>query len=51
MYKTFVDFRTKGKVYFYKGDSIIQAMRTQRELLKKYKDNSEVVAIGYEIPK
>lgn len=48
MYKTFVDFRAKGKVYFYEGDSIIRAMRTQGELIKKYKDNSEVVAIGYE---
>lgn len=51
MYKTFVDFRTKGKQYFYEGDDIIKAMRTQAELIKKYKNNSEVEAIGYEIPK
>lgn len=51
MYKTFVDFRTKGKQYFYQGDDIIKAMRVQADLLKQYKNNDEVVAIGYEIPK
>ena len=51
MYKTFVDFRTKGKQYFYEGNDIIMAMRKQAELLKKYKSDSDVVAIGYEIPK
>ena len=49
MYKTFVDFRTKGKQYFYQGDDIIKAMRVQADLLKKYKNNPEVEAIGYEV--
>ena len=51
MYKTFVDFRTSGKQYFYQGDDIIKVMRVQADLLKKYKNNDEVVAVGYEIPK
>ena len=51
MYKTFVEFRTKGKQYFYEGNDIIKAMRKQAELLKEYKNNSEVITIGYEIPK
>ena len=49
MYKTFVDFRNKGKQYFYEGNDIIKAMRTQAELIKKYKDNSNVESIGYEL--
>ena len=48
MYKTFVDFRPTGKKYFYEGDDIIKAMRTQAELIKKYKNDDSVVAIGYE---
>lgn len=51
MYKTFVEFKDKGKQYFYEGNDIIKAMRTQAELLKKYKSDNDVVAIGYEIPK
>lgn len=48
MYKTFVEFKTRGKIYFYDGDDIIKAMRIQGELLKKYNNNNQVVAIGYE---
>lgn len=48
MYKTFVDFRDKGKQYFYEGNDIAKAMRAQAELIKKYKNNSEVESIGYE---
>lgn len=51
MYKTFVEFRTKGKQYFYEGDDVIKAMRRQAELLKEYKNHGDVVAIGYEISK
>ena len=51
MYKTFVEYRTTGKRYFYEGDDIIKAMRTQADLIKQYKSNNDVVAIGYEIPK
>ena len=51
MYKTFVEFRDKGKQYFYEGDDIIKAMRTQADLIKKYKDQDGVESIGYEIPK
>lgn len=49
MYKTFVDFKNKGKQYFYEGDSFIEAMRTQAELVKKYKRSGEVDSIGYEL--
>ena len=49
MYKTFIDYRTKGKVYYYEGNDIIKAMRVQAELLKQYKNNNDIVAIGYEI--
>ena len=48
MYKTFVEFRTTGKQYFYEGNDIIKAMRKQADLLKQYKNNNDVVAIGYE---
>lgn len=50
MYKTYVEFNN-GKQYFYEGDDIIKCMRTQAELIKKYKNNKDVVAIGYELPK
>ena len=49
MYKTFVDFRDKGKQYFYEGNNIIMAMRKQAELLKKYKNDTNVNGIGYEL--
>lgn len=48
MYKTFVDFRTQGKKYFYEGDNIIMAMRIQAQLIERYKNDNSVVAIGYE---
>lgn len=48
MYKTFVDFRDKGKQYFYEGNDIIKAMRTQAELLKRYKNDGNVNSVGYE---
>lgn len=49
MYKTFVDFRDKGKQYFYVGNDIIKAMRTQAELLKRYKNDANVDGVGYEL--
>ena len=42
------EFRTRGKQYFYEGNDIIKAMSTQADLLKKYKNNNDVVSIGYE---
>ena len=51
MYKTFVEFRDTGKQYFYEGEDVIQAMRTQANLIQRFKNNNNVVAIGYEIPK
>ena len=50
MYKTYVKFG-KGKQYFYEGDDIIKCMRVQAELINNYKNNKDVVAIGYELPK
>ena len=49
MYKTFVDFRDKGKQYFYEGNDIIKAMRMQAELLKRYKNDANVEGVGYEL--
>lgn len=48
MYKTFIEYRDGTKKYFYEGDNIIKAMRKQAELLKKHKNDSEVMTIGYE---
>lgn len=51
MYKTYIEYRDTGKQYEYEGNDIIKAMRVQAELVKKYKNNNNVVAIGYELPK
>ena len=51
MYKTFVEFRPGNRKYFYEGNDIIEAMRVQADLLKKYKNNNEVETIGYELSK
>lgn len=48
MYKTFVEYKTGRREYFYEGDDIIKAMRVQGELIKKYKNDSGVYSIGYE---
>lgn len=48
MYKTFIEYKTGRREYFYEGDDIINAMRVQADLIKKYKNNSDVYSIGYE---
>lgn len=47
MTKVYVEFDTEKKI-FYNGSDFVQAMRVQAELLKKYKNDKRVRAIGYE---
>lgn len=49
MYKVFIEWRDKGKEYYYEGDNIIVALRKQGDLIKQYKNNNNVVSIGYEM--
>lgn len=49
MYRTFIQFRDGSKKYFYQGDDVIQAVRIQKEIEKRYENNNSVFAFGREI--
>ena len=47
MFRVYVEF-DNDKKYYYNGNDFIQAIKAQAELVKKYKNQRNVVAIGYE---